>query len=167
MAIIKDLIRRRKEGTPERAREENSVLSLQRNMNRLFDGFFSGFDMTPFEDFRNELPVFSPRINISENDKDVQVSAELPGMDEKDVTVELDDGTLTIKGEKREEHEEKGKNWHSVERSYGSFHRVLPLPARIDEKKARASFKKGVLTVVLPKQETDGNRRKAISIKGE
>jgi HSP20 family protein len=102
-----------------------------------------------------------------ENGKEVQISAELPGMDEKDVSIEVDEDTLTIKGDKKEQREEKEKNWHRIEQSYGSFHRAIPLPARIDKTKAKAKFKKGILNVRLPKIEGKEHNRKTIEITSE
>jgi len=89
---------------------------------------------------------------------------ELPGMDEKDITVEMDDAALTIRGEKKAEQEEKGKNWYRREQSYGSFHRIVPLPANVDGEKAKAKFKQGVLTITAPKREEEQAKRKAITI---
>jgi HSP20 family protein len=85
-------------------------------------------------------------------------------MDEKDITVELDDAALTIRGEKQEETEDKGKNWYRREQSWGTFHRVIPLPAAVHGEKAKARFKKGVLTVTAPKRQADRPGRKAIPI---
>lgn len=168
MAMIKDIIRRKKDNAPAGYEPDMGLFSLQNRMNSLFNDFFHGTALKPFEEFDNmALTAFSPKINVAETDKEVAVTAELPGMDEKDVNVELNEGTLTISGEKKEEHEEKGKNWHRVERSYGSFHRVVQLPARVDEKQARAKFKKGLLTVTLPKLEKDQGKRKTIEIKSE
>ena len=85
-------------------------------------------------------------------------------MDEKDVKTELENATLTIRGEKKEEHEEKERHWHRVEHSYGSFYRVIPLPAKVDGGKAKAKFQKGVLTVTVPKIEDEADRRRVIEI---
>ena len=164
---IKDLITRKRqsENLPERRFEGNSLLSFQNDVNRLFDDFFRGTDLTPFDAFDGTaLGRFNPRINVSETDTEMTVSAELPGMDEKDVTVEMDDNTLTIRGEKKEEREEQGKNWHRMEQSYGSFHRVIDLPAGVDSGKTKAKFAKGILTVAVPKLESSQRKRKTIQI---
>ena len=95
------------------------------------------------------------------------MKAELPGLEEKDVEVLLDNETLTIKGEKKEEKEDKGKGYYHVECSYGSFHRVIPLPAGIDQKKVQAQFKNGVLNITLPKAEEAKAKGKKIPIKSE
>jgi HSP20 family protein len=88
-------------------------------------------------------------------------------MDEHDVTVELDDAALTIHGEKKEEHEEKGRNWFCREQSFGSFHRIVPLPSSVEGDKAKARFRKGVLTVTLPKREEARVNRKSVTIEAE
>lgn len=153
---------------PVRRGEYDPFRSFQREMNRLFDDFFTDFPLAPRWGERDLLDAaFSPRVDVSETDKDVIVSAELPGMDEKDISVEMDEAALTIRGEKREEKEDKGKNWYSREQSYGSFHRAIPLPASVDGAKAKAKFKKGILTVTIPKTEEDQAKRKAITIESE
>jgi HSP20 family protein len=166
---IRDLvpkIGRSRGDLPVRRREEDGLLTFQREMNRLFDDFFRGFGLASWD--RDEAgglsAAFSPRVDVSETDKEIKVSAELPGMDEKDVAVELDDAAVTIRGEKKAEHEEKNKNWARREVSFGAFHRVIPLPAAVDGAQAKAKFKKGILTIVLPKREEARARRKAITI---
>jgi HSP20 family protein len=94
-------------------------------------------------------------MDVTETEKEYEVKAELPGMEEKDVEVTLTDGVLTIRGEKKTDHEEKGKGFHMVERSYGSFSRSLELPAGIDPETIKASLEKGVLTVSIPKKAAD------------
>ena len=95
--------------------------------------------------------MFSPRMDVSETDKEIVVSAELPGLADEDIDVSLSLGMLTISGEKKQEKEKKGRNYYHVERSYGSFQRSIPLPAEVDTNQVDAVFKKGVLTVTLPK----------------
>ena len=170
---IRDLVPRigRKRGrVPARQDEEHGLLSFQREINRLFDDFFHGFGVGPafgFGDTGIESETFAPKVDVSETDKEVKLSAELPGLDEKDVTVELDDASVRIRGEKKEEHEDKGKNWYRREQTYGSFHRVVPLPSRVDGAKSKAKFKKGKLTVTLPKLEEDRAKRRSIAIEAE
>jgi HSP20 family protein len=161
-AMTKESVVRRMEG---RRDEGTGLVSFQREMNRLFDDFFRGFGLDrPWGVQETNLSAFTPRVNVSETDKEVRVSAELPGMDEKDVKVELDDASLAIHGEKKEEHEEKHRHWHRVEHTFGSFYRVVPFPAKVDGGKAKAKFQKGVLTVTLPKVEDEGSRRRVIEI---
>jgi len=163
---IKDLVTRRHGSQPpvERMGETN-VVSLQREMNRLFDDFFHGFGLTPFWEREEDLArSFTPSVDVSETDKEIKVSAELPGMEEKNISVELNDDALTIRGEKKEEHEEKGKHSYCLERSYGSFCRVVPLPVAVNAEKVGAKFKKGVLSVTLPKLEGKQAKGKAIEV---
>lgn len=168
---IKDLVPRFHRGherMPVRRGEPDSFHDLQRQMNRLFDDFFGDFSLAPRWGERGLATAeFSPRVDVSETDKEVKVSAELPGMDEKDITVELDEAAITIRGERKEEKEDKGKNWHTREQSYGSFLRIIPLPASVDGEKINAKFKKGVLTVTVPKREEDQAKRKTINIETE
>lgn len=168
---IKDLIPRIGRGRAQalaRPGEFDPFREFQREMNRLFDDFFSDFPLA-FRRSEKGLSAggFSPRVDVSETDKEVKVSAELPGMDEKDIAVEMDDASITIRGERKEEKEEKGKNWYAREQSYGSFHRIVPLPAKVDGAKASAKFKKGVLTIVAPKREDQQGMRKTIKIDAE
>ena len=165
---IKDLVpkfgRERESVSVQRA-NDNPFHDFQRDMNRLFDNFFG--DLAPARR-RSEsewtTAVFSPRIDVSETDQEIRVAAELPGMDEKDITVEMDDEAITIRGERKEEKEDKGKNWYRREQSYGSFHRIVPLPSSVEGAKAQAKFKKGVLTVTAPKRESSQAKRKTIAI---
>lgn len=154
----------RRTGVPTRYEEEHPFSVLQKEMNRLFDDFFRGFDVAPFGTVGERLKTFSPSVDVKEDDKEISVKAELPGMDEKDVEVFLTENTLTLKGEKQEEKEDKGKDYYHMERSYGSFNRVIPLPKGIDTKKVKATFKNGVLTVKLPKTEEAKEKGKKIPI---
>jgi HSP20 family protein len=160
---IKDLVQWRpgRKSVPVRRDGESPFTALQRDMNELFDRFFEGFCLEPF-DWTHDLASFRPRLDVSETDDEIQVSAELPGVDENDVEVSLSDDVLTIKGERRDEHEEKHKDWYRREQSYGFFHRAIPLPRGIDADKVHAEFKRGILTVTLPK--TASAQRKKISV---
>jgi HSP20 family protein len=165
---IKDLVPRfgrKGEHVPVRHGDYDPFRDFQVEMNRLFDDFFTGFPLAPVhEGHEHAMAVFSPRVDVAETDKEIKVSAELPGLDEKDVTVEMDDEAVTIRGERRAEQEEKGKNWFRREQTYGSFHRTVPLPAEVEGTKAKAVFKKGVLTVTAPKRVLKEARRKTIAI---
>jgi len=99
--------------------------------------------------------MLTPTMDVTETEKEYEVTAELPGMEEKDVDITLSDGVLTIRGEKKSDHEEKGKDYHMVERSYGSFARSLQLPASVDPSAIKASLDKGVLKVSVPKKMAD------------
>ena len=164
---LRNLIPWRRGGrqVPIRRGREHPLLSLQREMNRLFDAFFEGVGMPWFGEGGFLDGEYTPLVDVSENEKEVVVTAELPGLDEGDFEVRLDRDALTIRGEKKEEQEEKGKGFYRVERSYGSFHRVIPLPCDVDEDKAEATFRKGVLTVRLPKTPEAQKALKRIPVK--
>ena len=134
---------------------------LRREMERLFDSFG--------RDYRWPAPMghgaMAPSIDVSETDNELKVEAELPGVDEKDVEVTISENLLTIKGEKKAEKEEKKKDFHLVERSYGAFARSVNLPFAADPGKSKASFKNGVLTVTLPKPPEAKTKAKKIAIR--
>jgi len=165
---IRDLVPKFRGGRSNitvREGERDPFRDLQREMNRLFDDFLGDFPM--LSQWKGSVPQaagFSPAVDITETAKAVKVKAELPGMDEDDITVEIDENTITISGEKVEEKEDKGRKWHVKEQSYGSFRRIVPLPARVEAEKAKAKFKKGVLTVNLPKVEDDQSKRRTVKI---
>jgi HSP20 family protein len=149
--------RDRERGVPAE-REPNPFLALQRDMNRLFEDFWRGFDVpSPFQTWS-----FSPRVDVDETDTEVRVTAELPGLAEKDFEVQVTDQTLVLKGEKQEEREDRASGWH--ERSYGRFERALPLPCEVDADRASAQFKHGVLRVRLPKSARAREHTKRIPI---
>ena len=122
------------------------------------------FDVEPF--WHGELSFGkAPAVDIAEKDKEYEITAELPGMDEKNIDVKFADGILTIKGEKTEEKEEKKKGYYLSERRFGSFQRSFQVPAGVDADKIDASFKNGVLTVILPKSAQAQKSEKKIAIK--
>ena len=153
--------------------EWHPLSNLRREIERLFDDFNlsswhrpsrSMFDAEPF--WRGESGFAKAlAVDIAERDKDFEVTAELPGMDEKDIDVKFADGVLTIKGEKKEETEEKQKDYYRSERSFGSFQRVFRVPDGVAADKIEANFKNGVLTVILPKSEEAQKRETKIAIK--
>jgi HSP20 family protein len=127
-----------------------------------------------FEDFSRRSPIaglssemLAPKIDIAESKDAIDLAAELPGVDEKDVDVTLADGMLTIRGEKKSKRDEtdKEKNWHVVERSYGSFSRTISLPFDPDPAKVEAKFDKGVLHIHLPKPAEVAKKQQKIEIK--
>src|SRR4051794_36549121 len=142
-----------------RAEEVSPFLTLHREMNRLFDDVFNSFGNTP--SLMGRLPA-CPSVEVIQSDKDLRISAELPGLDEKDVEVLVDCGVLTIRGEKKAETEEKGRRF--TERAYGRCERVIPVPFAVEEDKAEASFHNGVLTVSLPKSAKAEDRAKRIAL---
>jgi len=161
---ITDLIpwNRGRRQVPVRREEEHPFLTLQRDMNRLFDEFFGGSWLAPFRTLEEEWSTFYPRVDVAETDAEIKVTAELPGLEPEDFEVSLSEDTLTIRGEKRQEREEKGRNYYRAERSYGSFQRSIPLPHIIDADKVNAEFSKGVLTVSLPKIAAREDRKKIV-----
>ncbi len=160
----KNIASAEKSSVPVRREEYHPFSLLRQEMNTLFDNFFRGFDLEPFA---GRFGAFSPNIDVKESEKDISIIAELPGMDEKDIDVSLTRDALTIKGEKKEEKEEKRKDYYRMERSFGSFSRTIPLPAEIDTDKVKADFKKGVLTVTLPKTAKAIKETKKIPVKAE
>jgi HSP20 family protein len=144
-------------------REDDPFVPLKKEMNRLFEDFSRGFELEPFG--RRIRAAFEPKVNVSESEKEIKVSAELPGMDDKDINISLSENELTIKGEKKEEKEEKKENYYHMERSYGSFSRTLPLPCKVESDKVEAQFKKGVLTITLPKAAEAIKETKKIEVK--
>jgi HSP20 family protein len=135
--------------------------SLRRDMERLFDDFSRDLGWGPPAIAGTSM---APRVDVSETESEIRIEAELPGVDEKDVEVVLTDGRLTIKGEKKQEKEEKKKDFHLVERSYGSFARTIGLPFEADPGQVKASFTKGVLTVTVPKPAEVKSKEKKIPI---
>ena len=128
------------------ARSDNPFISLQREIDRLFDDFTSGFPA-----IGNGKAEMLPSMDVSETDKEIEITAELPGLEEKDVQINIADNLLSIRGEKIAEKEEKDKNYRLVERSYGSFERTLELPKGVDADAIQANIAKGVLKVTIPK----------------
>ncbi len=125
------------------------VSRLRSEMDRLWDEYFGSGRraLQPLEE------AWMPAVDISETSDKITVKAEIPGMEAKDIDISMVGDTLTIKGEKKAEREEKDENFHLVERTYGSFSRSMKLPAAVDADKVEATYKNGVLTVVLPKKE--------------
>jgi HSP20 family protein len=134
---------------------------IRKEMDRLWDSFLEGRPVRRVEDDKEWIPS----VDVSETKNDLVVKAELPGMDPKDIDISLNHGILTIKGEKKQEKEEKDENYHFIERSYGSFTRSVRLPREVQSNKIVASFKSGVLRVTLPKSEEA--KKKEIKIKVE
>ncbi len=166
---ITDLIPWRKGKTTlpiRRQRELDSLFDFRNEINRLFDEFFERpFGLSSLFDESAWWGDFAPQMDVSETDKEILVSAELPGMEPEDIHITVDHGTLTISGEKRAEKEEEGKRYYRVERSYGAFQRSIPLPEGVDENKIDATFKRGVLKIRLPKTPEAQGKRKRIPIK--
>ncbi|GAB61041.1 MAG: Hsp20/alpha crystallin family protein [Candidatus Jettenia sp.] len=133
-----------------------TISSLQNEMNRMMDRIFREGSLT-------ETGMWLPPIDLSETNDKITVKAEIPGIDPKDIDISIQENTLFLKGEKREEKEEKGKNYYRIERQYGSFSRSVVLPATVDTDKVTAECKNGVLEITLQKKEEV--KPKQISIK--
>jgi HSP20 family protein len=131
---------------------------MRRDMDRMWDSFFERGTLRG-EEGREWLPS----LDVAETKNEIVVKAEVPGLEPKDIDISLSDGLLTIKGEKKQEREEKEENYHLVERSYGSFARSIRLPNEVRSDKINASYKNGVLKVVLPKSEEA--KKKEVKIK--
>lgn len=158
----------------EKAAPWRPFVGLRREIDRLFEDFdrdFWGvpfrrsvFDVEPF--WRRELSwAGTPAVDITEGDKAYEITAELPGLDEKNIEVKLANGGLMIKGEKQQEKEEKEKDYYLHERHFGSFERYFRVPEGVDTSKIEATFNKGVLTVTLPKSPEAQKAEKKIDVK--
>lgn len=168
---VKDLIpwKRSENKAPALYRDADPFMELHREVNRLFDDVFRGFDQFHMGRFPSLGPSRSgwgwPNVEVSETDKELRVTAELPGLEENDVEVTLDDGVLTLRGEKRSESEDQERQFS--ERFYGQFERRIPLGAEIQEDKVEARFKNGVLSITMPKTEQAQSKVKRIAINGK
>jgi HSP20 family protein len=161
--------------SPRRTRLSSAKqVRLRSEINRLFDDFGMGawrspfrravFDVEPF--WRGEINWGKvPVVDIAETAQGYEISAEMPGIDEKNLAIKYADGTLTVTGEKKDEREEKKENYYLSERNYGSFQRAFRVPDGVDADKIEASFKNGVLTVALPKTAEAQKKEKRIEIK--
>ena len=146
------------------------ILQLHREIDRLFDDAFRGFGfpaqgMPPWP---SDLPdMLKPVVDIQETDKQYRIALEVPGVEEKDIQITLDNDVLMVRGEKRQEQEKKEGGFHRVERSYGSFQRVLNLPDNANQESIKAAFKNGVLTITMDKREASAPKQgRSIPING-
>ncbi len=160
----KNISHRQKGNYPTNFRTSEAV---QNEINRIVDTHLKNW-MIPYDENEDEIDVFEPNIEIMDSPTAVQVSAELPGMDAKDIEINVsDDGYLTISGEKKHQTEEKSKGYYFSERSYGMIQRTVPLPPDIDSDKTTAEFEKGVLTIHIPKLESAKKKIKKINVKSK
>jgi HSP20 family protein len=146
---------------PKRVRESRGVTHFRRELDDLFNRFFDLDFPAPREFFKEG--EWLPRVDVSEGAKEITVKAEIPGVEAKDIHIALEGRMLTVKGEKKQEKEEKEENYHRMERSYGSFSRTIELPAEVDSSNVDASYKKGILKIVL--QKVKASETKKIEIK--
>jgi HSP20 family protein len=137
------------------------ILSIQRSINKMFESFFHGGtwdeELTP--------SLWTPAVDIAEKDDEFIIKVELPGVDKKDVRITTQNNVLTVRGEKKQEKETREASFHRVERSYGSFQRSFPLPGTIVGEKIQASYKDGILEVVVPKAEEAKARTIEVNVK--
>ncbi len=149
------------------SRPRDVFSAMRQEMDRMFERFELGLPRwsTPFRPAGAAAGTMMPELDVRENANSITIEAELPGVDEKDVSVTMANGVLTIKGEKKQEKEEKADNYYLAERSYGSFQRSLQLPDSVDEAKVEAKFDKGVLKVTAAKKPEAVKAERKIEIK--
>ncbi len=144
-------------------KRRGSVPSIFSDMDEMAKRMWLG---SPFRNLQDEMDIgWSPRLDVSETDNGLEIVADLPGLEKKDINVSLEDNLLTIQGEKKEEKEEKGKRYHTIERRSGSFYRAVRLPIDVEKDKVEAQFKDGVLTLRLPKSKEAKKKISQIEIK--
>ena len=148
----------------DKQRDGDVFSSLHNEIDRVFDRFSTG-RRWPFGELMTNGSKLSPSMNVSETDKDVEVTVELPGVEEKEIDVSLADDVLTIKGEKKKEEEKSEDDYKIVECSYGAFERAIRLPCEVQADKIEANFKNGVLAVKLPKSPEAETKTRKIAVK--
>lgn len=163
---LKDMMPWKSGSDMEVRRNEDPFTRLHREMGQMMDRFWNT-DMDDF--FHGQTPATSifggePRVDVSVDDSNVYITAELPGVEEKDIDLSIKDGRLILSGEKKSESEDKKDGYYRKERSYGRFSRVISPGNEVDESKAKASFKNGVLRVTIPRTEKDKTNVKRIPI---
>jgi HSP20 family protein len=146
---------------PRRGAFDFPLVDVQKQMNRFFDDFFGGFGLRTGETTQEWMP----EVDVAETDSEILVKAEIPGIDAKDVDVTIAGNTLAIRGEKREEREEDGRNWYRHERRFGSFQRIIDLPVPVDADKVKAEYRNGVLSLSIPKREEARSRTIKVQVK--
>lgn len=141
--------------------KDHPFWQMRERMNRYLDNYWEQpFDM----DFYEGDDIFSPRIDLSETEEEYTIIADLPGLNQKDIELSFSQNVLTISGKKEEEKEEKGRQYHRIERFSGQFRREIPLQDTVDDNKIEATFKDGVLTINIPKRPDPTQKKKKISI---
>jgi HSP20 family protein len=164
---IRDLITRGRSGSQPpgtyRGSDQNPFQALHREMNRLFDDAMSGFGVPTSGGVPTAWPQW-PSLEVTETDGEIRVAAEIPGMDQKDIEVLLQNGALILRGEKKSETEDSERQFS--ERFYGRFERRVPISVEVEEDKVSANFNNGLLTVTLPKSEQAQAKAKRIAING-
>lgn len=144
-------------------KRHSGVPNLFSEMDELIQKMWYSF---PFHNVEKDMDIgWSPRLDVSETEKAVEIVVDLPGLEKQDISVALEDNLLTIKGERKEEKESKDKRFHTIERRSGSFYRALRLPVEVENEKIEAQFKDGVLTLTLPKNQEAKKKVTQIDIK--
>jgi HSP20 family protein len=163
-----------KKATPAPTTTPDVWRSFRSEMDRVFDRFSANFglpslrrmfDMEPAWRFESSFTFPTPAIDLSEDEKAYKITAELPGLEAKDLDISISGDTLMIKGEKQQEKEQKDKNYHVTERAYGSFQRAFALPEGVARDKIAADLSKGVLTLTLPKTAEAQKPAKKIEVR--
>jgi HSP20 family protein len=153
------------EGTSD-AESGLELSNLQRDMNRLFEDFFDRpFGISPLWGEETGRKRFLPDVDLKETDQEVVLSVDLPGMNPDEIDISVTGNTFTISGEKSSEDQKKGEGYYRRERSYGSFRRSIPLPTEVDKDNTKATYKQGVLKVVMPKIPSEKTSQTKIKIK--
>ena len=155
----KELTKRRQKGFPIGLDFKDPFYFLQREMNRLLEDFW----LRPWESTEIGNGSFMPAVNVRENENEVHISAELPGLDKGDIEVTIREDRVILRGEKKQEEKEEKEGYLYHESAYGRFQRVIELPAEIEESKANAQFLNGVLNITLPKKP-DSKKTQKIQI---
>ena len=165
---ITDLVpwKRSNQNLAVRRQDRDPFPQLRRNIDDMFDRFLGDWSggMNLVDQPFGTLGRFMPEVDLTETSKEIRLTADLPGREEKDLEVSFLDGAITVKGEKRQEHQEGEGGVYRCERQYGVFERTIPLPSEIDPDKVQASFKNGVLKVTLPKTKEAQPNRKMIPV---
>ncbi len=161
----------------ENTKDQNSTVTqplkqFRQEIDQLFDRVFHGFGLSSLGFSKPSFPriagsMIKPTLDLGASDKEYTIAVEVPGVDKKDIKLEVVNNVLTISGEKKQEKEEKDKNYYRMERSYGSFKRVLSLPEDADQNSIKAKFKNGVLTVTMPRKELPKPEVKQIEVKAD
>jgi HSP20 family protein len=162
----KNTVNKAKKGL-QRVAQDNPFGQLQRQVNSLFEDFFSEWDVPGVGELSSKLGDFNPQVDLKEDEKAITLRAELPGLEEKDIELVLssDAEAIILRGEKKHQLQQEDKDGRShYECAYGRFQRQIPLPCKVLEDQIKASFKNGVLTVTMPKSESEQPARKRISI---
>lgn len=164
---IKDWVPWHREKDMIKAEADHPIFSLQREMNKMFDSFSQSlFDPLHSKEFDFSKSAF-PKIDVVEAEKEIKITAELPGMEEKDIDVSLSGDLLIIEGEKKAEKEDEKDGYRVMERSYGKFNRAIQVPTGVESEKIDAKFKNGVLKITLPKTEEAQKEKKKIKVEND